>query len=254
MRRALQLSKAAARLTACLNNQARLVSYWHGNDGQNEQLRLVAGVRFEPHPAKKMSGGEDSNFIDPDGRGVGVADGVGGWRDRGINPAHFARSLMSKVQQNITTTPLDRPLDPRVLLDKAHQAVKYLGSSTAVVAVLDHGLLRVVNVGDSGLLVIRDEKLILRTDPLIHEFNFPFQLGGPGAARDTVASADYFELPLLPKDIILLATDGLFDNLFDERIVQLVTADFSPYLGDAEDMRLWARDTAELIVERAIVC
>eukprot|EP00122_Pirum_gemmata_P011712 Pgem_evm1s10854 len=44
--------------------------------------------------------GEDAYFMyanDPDGIGdyMGVADGVGGWQDLGVNPALFSWSLMN---------------------------------------------------------------------------------------------------------------------------------------------------------------
>lgn len=40
-------------------------------------------------------GGEDAHFIsDVNGGACGVADGVGGWQESGVNPADYSRSLM----------------------------------------------------------------------------------------------------------------------------------------------------------------
>lgn len=40
-------------------------------------------------------GGEDGYFAAPDSRSFGVADGVGGWADDGVDPGLFARRLLS---------------------------------------------------------------------------------------------------------------------------------------------------------------
>ena len=49
-----------------------------------------------PHPEKAHRGGEDAYFISlPQTSAVGVADGVGGWANQGINPKDFADDLMA---------------------------------------------------------------------------------------------------------------------------------------------------------------
>jgi len=44
-----------------------------------------------PHSACSASGGEDAYFISPDGRSFGVADGVGGWAELGIDAGLYSR-------------------------------------------------------------------------------------------------------------------------------------------------------------------
>lgn len=51
-----------------------------------------------PRPDKVATGGEDAFFIAPDGASVGVADGVGGWADVGVDPAQHSRLLMSNCR------------------------------------------------------------------------------------------------------------------------------------------------------------
>src|SRR4051812_43721587 len=58
---------------------------------------LLRGVCAIPHKEKVYRGGEDAFFLAADGRGIGVADGVGGWADAGVNPAIYARKLMSSA-------------------------------------------------------------------------------------------------------------------------------------------------------------
>lgn len=57
-----------------------------------------------------------------------------------------------------------------------------------------------------------------------HSFNMPFQLACPGPDQysDTCESATVYELELEAGDVVLLATDGVLDNMWDEQIAQVV--------------------------------
>ena len=57
-----------------------------------------------------------------------------------------------------------------------------------------------------------------------HEFNMPFQLACPGPDQysDTCEDACVYELELEAGDVIVLATDGVLDNLWDDQMAQLV--------------------------------
>lgn len=55
---------------------------------QRRGLRLRFGAKNIPHPNKAHYGGEDAFFVSDVGAGVaGIADGVGGWQEAGVNPA-----------------------------------------------------------------------------------------------------------------------------------------------------------------------
>lgn len=47
----------------------------------------------------KVAVGEDAFFASSDGTALGVADGVGGWILRGIDPGEYARTLMAKASE-----------------------------------------------------------------------------------------------------------------------------------------------------------
>ena len=47
-------------------------------------FRLEVAVEDIPHPEKAIYGGEDAYFVCD--MAVGVADGVGGWQESGVNP------------------------------------------------------------------------------------------------------------------------------------------------------------------------
>lgn len=66
---------------------------------------------------------------------IGIADGVGGWADVGVNAGLYARELMS----NSVSAILDEPkgcIDPARVLEKAHSITKAKGSSTACIIAL----------------------------------------------------------------------------------------------------------------------
>jgi serine/threonine protein phosphatase PrpC len=52
----------------------------------------------------------------------------------------------------------------------------------------------------------------------------PFQLACPGPDQysDTCESATVYELELEPGDVVLLATDGVLDNMWDEQIAHVI--------------------------------
>ena len=64
------------------------------------------------------------------------------------------------------------------------------GSATVCILVLEGARLHAANLGDSGFWVLRGRKVVHRSPPQQHAFNWPFQLGSPGSRSDTPSSAD----------------------------------------------------------------
>ncbi|KAG7250505.1 hypothetical protein CRUP_011280, partial [Coryphaenoides rupestris] len=112
-------------------------------------------------------------------------------------------------------------------------------SSTACIVVLDRRShrLHTCNLGDSGFLVVRGGEVVHRSDEQQHYFNTPFQLSiAPPGVEGALG------------DIILTATDGLFDNMPDYMILQelqtLKTASYASVLQTAESIAQQAHDLA----------
>ncbi|XP_022775283.1 probable protein phosphatase 2C 80 isoform X1 [Durio zibethinus] len=209
-------------------------------------LMLVSGSCYLPHPAKKEKGGEDAHFICANEQAIGVADGVGGWADVGINAGEFARELMS----NSVTAIQDEPkgsIDPARVLEKAHSGTKSQGSSTACIIALKEEGIHAVNLGDSGFIVIRDGCTVFHSPVQQHGFNCPYQLVS-GYNGDLPSSGQVFRIPVLPGDVVVAGTDGLFDNLYKNEVtavvVQALRAGFSP--------KLTAKQIAALACKRAV--
>lgn len=91
--------------------------------------------------------------------------------------------------------------------------------------------LKYANLGDSGFMVIRGDKLAFRTREQTHGFNTPYQIGTGG---DRPADAEEGKVRLEEGDVIVMGTDGLFDNLFDREIVGLVQSGLRENRGPEE--------------------
>lgn len=183
-------------------------------------LKLLSGSCYLPHPDKEDTGGEDAHFICADEQAIGVADGVGGWADVGIDSGLYSRELMS----NSATAIQDEPkgsIDPARVLEKAHSNTKAKGSSTACIIALTEQGLHAVNLGDSGFMVVRDGHTVFRSPAQLHGFNFTYQLEH-GNSGDLPSSGQVFTVPVAPGDVIIAGTDGLFDNLYNNEITAVV--------------------------------
>ncbi|XP_018021958.1 protein phosphatase PTC7 homolog isoform X2 [Hyalella azteca] len=90
------------------------------------------------------------------------------------------------------------------------------------------GVLSSANIGDSGYLVVRGGHVVHRSHEQQHYFNTPFQLSMPPPGTsghvlsDSPASADSREFEVEAGDLLLVATDGVFDNLPVPCILQLL--------------------------------
>jgi len=175
-------------------------------------FRLDAAAAMIPHPAKALKGGEDAYFIA--GNTIGIADGVGGWEAHGIDSGLYSRSLMKYAGEMAESDPT-----PLNVLKGAHALCSSIpGSSTACVLSVSGNQLEAANLGDSGFLVIRKGQLIYKTREQQHYFNCPFQIG---SSRDTPDDADLIKFEVEPGDVVVMATDGVFDNLSSQMIVSM---------------------------------
>jgi protein phosphatase PTC7 len=116
------------------------------------------------------------------------------------------------------------------------------GASTAIVGcVSDDGLLNVLNVGDSTCIVVRlnnsncnnmtttnDDaggtnifEIVAETEDISHYFECPYQLSvdSPDRPRDGTKLKKF---QLQRNDIIFMASDGIFDNLFTNEIASII--------------------------------
>ncbi len=214
---------------------------------------MPAGVAL-PHPDKVAKGGEDAHYIRvaPQGGVLALADGVSGhaapaephtglscaqarpsppacrFQDFGIDASLYSRKLLRNVADAaLLAAASAAPPTPRELLAAAQDATREPGASTAVLASLDGAArtLRCVNLGDSGYRLLRGGALAAASLPQQHEFDCPYQLGCAKfiSNNDTAAMGAETDVALQEGDLLLLASDGLFDNMEEHELVQIAT-------------------------------
>ncbi|KZT11357.1 protein serine/threonine phosphatase 2C [Laetiporus sulphureus 93-53] len=202
--------------------------------------------------------GEDFFYVqdmrNESGISFGVADGVGGWVDSGVDPSLFSQALMYHAHRYSKNAWAGEPetdptqdyeereqvegweMTPAECLELAYGAVlreRYVqaGSSTACLLTLNasSGILRAANLGDSGFAIFRSSSVIHQQPVQQHFFNCPKQLSKlptsiPRFSRacvDSPRDADIYETKLRDGDLIIAYTDGLSDNVFPAEIIKI---------------------------------
>ncbi|KAJ1920308.1 Protein phosphatase 2C 7 [Mycoemilia scoparia] len=157
-------------------------------------------------PLEAVDGGEDSLFhtLKYTNLVAAVADGVGGWRDQGVDPSIFSRTLVSYSKHMVDKSFLlhkSDPIDPKEIMKKAYgqmllDKLPLTGSSTELmfsISLVD-GNMKVAQLGDSTYWILEgggnarnnrtpidDESgagsyITHKCPEQEHKFNMPYQL------------------------------------------------------------------------------
>jgi protein phosphatase PTC7 len=201
-------------------------------------------------PRLRARSGQDAFFFSQVGTtqstAFGVADGVGGWVESGIDPADFSHGLCEYMacaarswpQRSNTTA-----LHPKDLLQVGYDEVIedesiVGGGSTACLAVAEpDGSVEVANLGDSGFMHLGLNAVRHFTQPQTHAFNTPFQLsktpqrmlvqmavfGGPSTLSDLPKVSSVTHHQVRHGDVLVFATDGVWDNLSPQDVLGIVS-------------------------------
>ncbi|KAG0669045.1 Protein phosphatase 2C 7 [Maudiozyma exigua] len=185
--------------------------------------------------------GEDNFFIQSNSLSdlyAGVADGVGGWAEHGFDSSAISRELCKAMAQiSSTLNPQKANLTPKQIIDAAYKKIKdgnivKVGGTTAVATHFQpNGTLTIANLGDSWCGVFRNEKLTYQTKFQTVGFNAPYQLAiipdamlkeaearGGSYIQNKPADADEYNFQLEKNDIVIIATDGVTDNIATDDI------------------------------------
>lgn len=193
--------------------------------------------------------GQDAFFISRVGESsdvaLGVADGVGGWIDSGVDPADFAHGFCDYMAHAAYTYQPERDVPPysaRSLMQRGYEDICRdesvpAGGSTACVAIArGDGTLEVANLGDSGFVQLRLNAIHNYSEPQTHAFNTPYQLSivpkkvlkqtaafGGTQLRDFPKDANVSQHSLRHGDVLIFASDGVWDNLSSQDILRIVS-------------------------------
>ncbi|KAH7086707.1 phosphatase 2C-like domain-containing protein [Paraphoma chrysanthemicola] len=199
---------------------------------------------------RRAKSGQDAFFFSQIGNtnaaAFGVADGVGGWVESGLDPADFSHGLCEYMTcaarswpQGSNTT----SLHPKDLLQVAYDEVTEDdsiegGGSTACLAVAEpDGNVEVANLGDSGFMHLGGNAVRHFTQPQTHAFNTPYQLsktpqrmlvqmavfGGPTTLSDLPKESSVTHHKVRHGDVLVFATDGVWDNLSPQDALGIVS-------------------------------
>lgn len=218
-------------------------------DVASQPVEVAASGIAIPHPDKiardhikgvnKKSfgyGGEDAYFYCHGKNGIfgmGVADGVYMWKEKGIDSGVFSRTLMETALHMIQAGCEDVY---RVMQTAARhvESEGVYGSSTCSLMTINmpRGRLQAANLGDSGFLVVGYEptheddpnlrlRIKFRTTQLEHDFGCPYQLGHQKTANKP-EDAELASFPVIKGDVIVMGSDGLLDNVSDAEVLAAV--------------------------------
>ena len=161
-----------------------------------------------------------------------------------------ATSKLTSIRELFDLDPEGYSLDPKKLLYEASTQNTEHGSSTMVVATIDQTTksLRTSMIGDSGYMIVRptepngkNYELYFKSKEQQHSFNFPYQVGTDGDSPEKALTDEH---PMQKGYIVVLGTDGLFDNLYAEEVVDEINAFLSQQDFDAAEIAKHLADSA----------
>ncbi|KEF59485.1 uncharacterized protein A1O9_04329 [Exophiala aquamarina CBS 119918] len=210
-------------------------------------LGFQHGSTIDEKRSKRPDSGQDAYFAsrvgkDSDVTAFAIADGVGGWTEHGVDPADFSHGLCGYMAETALSWPTDERLNPQQLLEAGYQKTITdpsirAGGTTACVAVTERdGRMRIANLGDSGFLLLRLGTVYHYSNPQTHAFNTPYQMSltppeilaqamvfGGVPLNDKSDRADLADHMLRHGDVLVLATDGVWDNLNSSDVLTIVS-------------------------------
>lgn len=212
-------------------------------------LCFSARTYQKSHPEKLQMGYRDADATLISPLLLGVADGVSQLEDYGMDASELPVELLQKCEELANARLFDdRPSDVE-LLKTAYLATRSLGSTTVLLAAMDNAArsrtgrvdINVLTLGDSALLVLRrcdgqsgqlQPHFYTERRRVDGKVQTPLQLArvdhriDPTFEASTVlrlidVGADLHCITVNLGDLIVLGSDGVFDNLFIDEIVEL---------------------------------
>ncbi|KAK6124719.1 hypothetical protein DH2020_041537 [Rehmannia glutinosa] len=156
-------------------------------------LKMIAASIYIPKDNPKRPRGDDAHFISAEEQTIGVADGVGGWIKSGIDGGEYARQLMfNSVLALHKQTKRWRTRKPKRVLQDASITPTHKDPPPPASS---HFPATGYSLRTSGTL---------------------------GTTKDNPSVAEEIEVEVEAGDIVVVGTDGLFDNMHASEILEIV--------------------------------
>jgi len=235
-------------------------------------LRFISGSASRQHPAKVRTGIVNADVVEEGATHLGICDGVSGVQALGISPDELPRQLLRSCRTRLQSHAGQMEDEDdgtwfTGLIKDAYDDTEELGATTLLLAALRGSNLVTANLGDCALLVLRPcgaqpplrLRPVFKTEPMRYDSRRPVQVQRLPGFRDENAHMVISEVmvsttPIQSGDILVVGSDGLFDNLRDQDI-QLAAEKFcasppgAPGLLPEQDH---LQRTAEVLVDLAI--
>lgn len=214
-------------------------------------FRFNSASTSRQHPIKTEMGAIEADVVEEAPCFLGVCDGVSEVQRLGIPPDEFPRELLQRTREgfeerdarivnemNHRSWPSAVPRDGSWLVDIIQDSYKIAetqGSTTMLLAVIEEtNRLLVANLGDCCLLNLRRIptqpqrlQIVYKTEARRFDHNKPFQIAkldnvDEPQMANLIRSTRVDAVPTQHGDILVMGTDGVFDNLHDEDVVRIV--------------------------------
>jgi len=248
-------------LDAFQRREQQLAEAYH----KNKPLCFNSCAFQKTHPVKAKSGHRDADATLVSPMVVGVADGVSQIEEYGIDSSELPTELLRQCEDRAFQQLLpgrgarEHYHGPIPLVKEAFRNTECLGSTTLVLALLDnstkihgklHPMIAVISVGDCELVILR--RLQGRSGPLELVFHTemqrvdghcqtPLQLARVDERIDPNFD-DSITVEVIERgsavhcvsayegDVVLVGSDGVFDNLFLDEVSAIANATLPPGL------------------------
>jgi len=236
-----------------LDSMVRREQHFAEQYQKNKPLCFHARAYQETHPQKLTKGQKDADATLCSPMLVAVADGVSQIEEFGIDASELPNELLHAVeelaaQQLLPGHETEEYAGPITLVKEAYEATESMGSTTVLTAIMDnstkihgklHPMIAVCSIGDCEILILR-RATDGRLQPVFHtemqridgNAQQPLQI----ARVDETVDPDFDDsiaveviergsavhcVSAFQGDIVVAGSDGVFDNLFIDEIVDL---------------------------------
>jgi len=240
---------ASSRSVPCLPQEASFVDINAGPPA----LRFLSAAASRQHPAKINTGIVNADAVEEGAAHLGICDGVSGVHHLGIPPDELPRDLLRSCRERLqarSSEEADRS-QARVefvddgtwltgIIEEAYDSTEAFGATTLLLAALRGSDLVTACLGDCALLVLRPSSFnplrlrpIFKTEPGRYDSRRPVQVQrlhgfSDAHAHVVIQGAMVSTTPVQPGDVLVLGSDGLFDNVRDDDIRRTVEQCCSP--------------------------
>ena len=159
-----------------------------------------------------------------------VADGVGGYNTYGIDPSIYSSTLCDQVSKRVNFIRNENELKNIVVnVIREMDAKPIVGGATFCSLYIDNENKKLYScsLGDTLFALFRYDEdsqsyhIAYKAKEQYHSFNTPYQCGYGG---DDPSFSSTTTLDIKPNDIIITGTDGLWDNISENVMVEIINS------------------------------